>query len=109
MVRKIELIEQRIDLLEEFAHANNLPFHHKIPEMRRDYTTSMITSVIQRFIVPAYVDKVLQPYLESELERVKLMAVTSGESADLLKFRLNSEQWTVIIEHLTYIIKVILL
>ena len=106
-MKKSQLITNKLNILEEYAVDQMFPFHQKIQEYRRKYSLSMIVGLIERFIIPSHDEGCMREYLLAELERMKILAVTSGEDADILKFSLNDDQIEVILEHLTYIIKVI--
>jgi hypothetical protein len=107
MTTKKELIEERLNKMEKYATSQKFPFHDKIEETRKKYNTELIVGLIERFLIPAYDEKVLKEYLLTELERYKLIAVAQGEDAKLLDFSLNDEQMKRIVKDLSYIIKVI--
>ena len=106
-MKKSEILTQKLDILQEYCIDQNFPFHSKLEDMRKNYTLEFVVGMIERFLIPAYDDDTLSEYIEAELERMKLLHVTGGGDVELLKFRLNNEQKALIVEHLSYIIKII--
>ena len=106
-MKKSQIITNKLNILQEYAIDENMPFSTKIEEMREKYSLNFIVGLIERFLIPAYKDAVLKEYISAELERMKILAVAGGEDPELLKFTLSDEQMKVILEHLTIIIKVI--
>ena len=107
MVKKSELLEQKFDILEEYANDQKLPFFHKIRDLRKKYSLEFIVGLIERFLIEPYKQNLLKEYIEAELERLKIICVANGEDTELLKFRLSEQQLDLIVEHISYIVKII--
>lgn len=102
MVKKSEKINMILDDLEEYAKDQKFEFIDKLKDLRKNYTLDQIVGLIQLYLLPAYKEECLKEYVESEIERYKIVS----KFMDLPDINLNSEQLDHIIQKITEIIKV---
>lgn len=107
MTSKKELIEKKLNEMQEYAEKEEIPFVHKIGTLRKKYDVAQIVALFQRFVVPA--KDCLPEYIDAEICRGKLLMAGSGDSdtASMMKYEMTSEHKQVLVNSLRYIIKVI--
>jgi hypothetical protein len=100
MVKKSVIIERILDEISEYGDNQGFSFMDKLREMRTNYTLEQLIGLLHLYIVPAHKEGVLKEYIESELEKYRMV----GKFMDLPEISLTDTQLDYLIYKLVQLI-----
>ena len=105
LITKRQYIEERVSNILNYANSQQFPFYDKLLEYVTNLDLEQIVSLIDKYLIPAYNQQLLQEYIEQEYQKLKLLSSLLPELSAYSNYDLTEAQKKYIIGQLEEIIR----